>query len=111
MAFISTNSTAIAMHARYAPRVNLVTSTTTSTTPEKVNPVALMTRLVRIRRRATGSCSVRSNRGQCIAGQDRGQHWEAVECGVRSQHQDQRGDPGEVDERRRAVAEHRRGNL
>ena len=48
-----------------APARNLVISTMTSTTAVKLNPVALMVWLRRIRRRTTGSVSVASSRFQC----------------------------------------------
>jgi hypothetical protein len=65
ISFIRTNSTTIARIAIHAPTTNFVTTTMTSTVPVQVNPMALMTRERIIRRRTSGSVSVRSSRVQC----------------------------------------------
>ena len=63
--FISTNSTTMAAIAIHAPCVNLVTSTTTSTSPVTTAPKALITRVRTHPAGAAGSVSVRSSRVQC----------------------------------------------
>ena len=60
-----TNKMAMARIAIQAPAGNFVISTTTSTVPVTLSPNALMIRLIRMRRRAAGSASVRNSRDQC----------------------------------------------
>ena len=60
-----TNSAPIARIAIHAPARNFVTTTTTSTAPVHMQPIALMTRDRCILRRSAASVSTRSSRVQC----------------------------------------------
>ena len=61
-----TKSTTMAITARYAPRVNLVSSTTISTDPVSSTPTKLTTLERRILARTAGSGSMARNRVQCL---------------------------------------------
>ena len=81
---MSTNTTTMAMIAMYAPCVNLVMSTTTSTVAVITRPTELMTRERFIRARVAGSGSVRRCRVQCrtmpeLAHRERHEHADDVE--------------------------------
>ena len=65
IAFIRMKRLPIARIAIHAPARNLVASTTINTEPVEMQPMVLMIRERIIRRRSSGSSSVRSNRVQC----------------------------------------------